>query len=1380
VIPSLAGFGDKVREQLAKEDLSVSAQVKPDVDTSKAAAAGAEYGGAFGASARKGIESALKDLPNPKIDADSSPAERKIADLRGQLEELRDKKIGVDISSADFVAKIAEIKSALEDIAKDKKVDIAVRADAAAAFTDLAAVNAEADKLDGKDVRMRVTDDGSAKQSTNDIGALMLAGVSLGPAIIPVAAAVAAALGAIGVGAIAGIAALGVVKLGFSGIGTAVSALNTAQTQQGQNAAQLASQQISSANSVASAQDGVKSAVQGVADAQRSAKDANVQAADQVANAQRSLQDAYISTGISIQGALDAQSRAEETLAGAQQQEQLAQESLTLARQAAQRQIESLTLSVADGALAERQAQLNIEQAKQNLDKTLANPTATKLQRDQSQLAYDQSVQQLTDVQARNKNLQQDQQAAVKAGVDGSQQVQAAQRGVTSATQATADAQKGLQQATANVAEARRAGAEKITVAEKTLADAQAKQAETAVVGAESVAKAQQGVVAAQRSLQNALASQAAQAASASQSASKLQQALAALSPAGQEFARFLAGLKPQLDSLKATAQAGLLPGVELGIKSLLPLMPEFTTLIKSVSVALGDMAARTGAALNSPFWRGFFDFVNGEAAPSLRIFGQVLGNLATGFAGLLVAFKPVWDQMGQGMLGLSQRFADFGKTAGQNSAFQQFLAYVKTEGPVVVRTFGDLFVVLVDIGRALGPLGGVVLGIVDDLAKIVAAIPPGWLAVIVPGLWGMYEAWKAVQLVMLGYKALSIVGENGKVIESFGKVTNAISAVKGAGVWILETGKAAVSAALDVGVLALAWIRAGAAAVASAVKDAAAGLLAVGSAAASAALDVGALALAWVRVGIESAISGAVFLATALAEGVVSAATAVWTAAQWLLNAALDANPIGIVILAIGALVAIVILVAKNFDFFKGIVIACWDGIKIASQAAWDYVLHPIFNFITEVIKGVGDVFVWLWHNVVEPVWAGIKVVFDALMGGVHAIADSFNWAIGVIQTAWNKLGDIAKAPVNFVIDMVYNHGIVPVWNGIAGVFGLGQLQPAALLAEGGVIPGYAPGVDTVPALLSRGEGILVPEAVRGLGADFVYAANTHFSGGRASGGPGFADGGIVGAVGGAVSSAWDSISGVFTDPVGTVKKLFAGVTGAVNGVPGSGLLHQALIGIPGKVIDAVIAKAKDLVASIGSTLTGGGPAALDGWITTALNLMGMPLTYLPGIHSLVMHESGGNPNAINLTDSNAAAGHPSQGLMQTIPGTYAAYVLPSLANLPITNPISNITAGVRYAMANYGPAMLMAGGRHDASGNYIGYDSGGWLPPGLTLAYNGTGQHERVLTAPQFQALNGAAAGGSQRPVTVNVYPRPEHSEADIADMVSRRLAFTMRAAT
>jgi hypothetical protein len=112
-----------------------------------------------------------------------------------------------------------------------------------------------------------------------------------------------------------------------------------------------------------------------------------------------------------------------------------------------------------------------------------------------------------------------------------------------------------------------------------------------------------------------------------------------------------------------------------------------------------------------------------------------------------------------------------------------------------------------------------------------------------------------------------------------------------------------------------------------------------------------------------------------------------------------------------------------------------------------------------------------------------------------------------------------------------------------------------------------------------------------------------------------------------------------------------------------------------------------------------------VDGWIAEALQVLELPQSLASSVKKIVMAESGGNPRAINNWDSNARRGTPSQGLMQTIPSTYKAYVHPEMKNRPITDPVANITAGIRYMIDNYGMKTLQAGGRSSSSGNYVGY---------------------------------------------------------------------------
>ncbi|MBW8799146.1 MAG: transglycosylase SLT domain-containing protein [Streptomyces sp.] len=127
------------------------------------------------------------------------------------------------------------------------------------------------------------------------------------------------------------------------------------------------------------------------------------------------------------------------------------------------------------------------------------------------------------------------------------------------------------------------------------------------------------------------------------------------------------------------------------------------------------------------------------------------------------------------------------------------------------------------------------------------------------------------------------------------------------------------------------------------------------------------------------------------------------------------------------------------------------------------------------------------------------------------------------------------------------------------------------------------------------------------------------------------------------------------------------------------------AVLALP--LIGATTASAAGSSTTTASTTLAGYPNNLDGWIRESLAIMAekhIPGTY-DGIHRNVMRESSGNPQAINLWDSNAAAGIPSKGLLQVIDPTFKTYHVAG-TSFDIYDPVANITAACNYAAARYG----------------------------------------------------------------------------------------------
>jgi len=154
-----------------------------------------------------------------------------------------------------------------------------------------------------------------------------------------------------------------------------------------------------------------------------------------------------------------------------------------------------------------------------------------------------------------------------------------------------------------------------------------------------------------------------------------------------------------------------------------------------------------------------------------------------------------------------------------------------------------------------------------------------------------------------------------------------------------------------------------------------------------------------------------------------------------------------------------------------------------------------------------------------------------------------------------------------------------------------------------------------------------------------------------------------------------------------------------------------------------------------------GGGASGVVKWaglVNQALAMLHLPASLAGQVLYQMQTESGGDPDAINLTDINAQMGDPSKGLLQVIGATFAAFHVPG-TSYNIFDPLANIAAAIAYAFSRYGPT-LMRGGMGMGSGH--GYDSGGWLPPGVTLAYNMTGRPERVLSHAE---LGSGSIGGT-----------------------------------
>lgn len=449
------------------------------------------------------------------------------------------------------------------------------------------------------------------------------------------------------------------------------------------------------------------------------------------------------------------------------------------------------------------------------------------------------------------------------------------------------------------------------------------------------------------------------------------------------------------------------------------------------------------------------------------------------------------------------------------------------------------------------------------------------------------------------------------------------------------------------------------------------------------------------------------------------------------------------------------------------------WIGDK--AMWLWNNGIKPAFNNFRTGIQQLADKGNWLWEKVLRPVFGWIadkgkwlwdkalKPAFDNMRKGVALIGDSFNTAKDAIKKAWDKVEGIAKKPVRFIIENVYNAGIVPVWNRVAGAFGAPKLEKQSLkgFASGGRVHG--PGTETSDSILSRlsrNEHVWTAKEVRGAGGHGAVMAMRNAAASGQLGIPGFAKGGgLFGWVKGAASRGVDfAKSGVSWLKDGVKASAIAGMNSIVkpliDKISGSASLYKSMVTrIPKKMLTSIFdysgkADGKLEAAGIGGKGYKGGLA----WARTQAGK-----AYQWGGNGNPSWDCSGFVSAIE----SVIRGHQPHRRWAT--GAFSGRTAPpgwvlgakSPYQIGITNAGVGHTAGTINGVnvESRGGDGVIVGSRARGYSSALfthrygfvpgrKYDSGGWLQPGVTAATNATGKPEAILTASQWRVAQTAMA--------------------------------------
>ena len=333
--------------------------------------------------------------------------------------------------------------------------------------------------------------------------------------------------------------------------------------------------------------------------------------------------------------------------------------------------------------------------------------------------------------------------------------------------------------------------------------------------------------------------------------------------------------------------------------------------------------------------------------------------------------------------------------------------------------------------------------------------------------------------------------------------------------------------------------------------------------------------------------------------------------------------------------------------------------------------IFKSAYNGITSIFNKIGGYFNTVAGWIKSPV-----------LGAVKAIANAVNWVYG-------KLGGDG--------DLINVSGLNKYASGTNGVardsFGVVNDQSGNTYRE---LVQYPNGQTVIPTgrnvVLPMPKGTKVMPAGQTAALMGITGVKKYKSG-----------------IGNFFGSTAEKISGIASNILGYIKEpkkllkaaidKFTDLTGALE--PGITIAKTAV----NSLFETAVSKIKGFFDSFGA-VDYKPSAGVEQWRGLAKKALLLTNQFsesnLNALLTQMMHESGGNPNAINNWDINAIRGIPSKGLMQVIDPTFRANAMAGF-NTNIYDPLSNMIAAINYTVKRYGS--LYAGW---TARGYKGYANG------------------------------------------------------------------------
>lgn len=190
-----------------------------------------------------------------------------------------------------------------------------------------------------------------------------------------------------------------------------------------------------------------------------------------------------------------------------------------------------------------------------------------------------------------------------------------------------------------------------------------------------------------------------------------------------------------------------------------------------------------------------------------------------------------------------------------------------------------------------------------------------------------------------------------------------------------------------------------------------------------------------------------AAWKAVTIIQGIITATKTWWatteglTLAQKLLNTVMSMNPIGLVIAAIAALVAIFVVLWNKCDWFREFWINLWEDIKKYAKIAWEAIcgfFSKAWEWIQQAWSGVVEWFQNLWSSI-KNVWSEVTGWFGNLFTESRKkVEDAWSSVVDWFSNLWSGIKNVFSTVVNFYVTTYSNawKGIQKAWSTVVKWF--------------------------------------------------------------------------------------------------------------------------------------------------------------------------------------------------------------------------------------------------------------------------------------------------------------------------------------------------------